>query len=289
MNRTIADDFFFQAGKRRLCGRLVLPPDSAARSVCGFLFCAPFADEQFFVAPLAAACAERLGRSGFAALRFDYGGCGNSEGASRDADFDAWLADIARAAEVFAEKARIRNIVPVGVRLGALAAALAADHCPLPVAGMSLWDPVVSGREHIAEKRRERTIRRALLTEDEDEDEEEGGALDDGGEDFAGCVVGASFVQQVEGVRFDAPTESIRCPVQIIHMTGAVKLERPIRAFAERIARRGIPVTTDVVTGPPFWAGFTKVGFNEVVDAVVAWAAHLEGAGAIPTAGEGNR
>jgi alpha-beta hydrolase superfamily lysophospholipase len=97
--------------------------------------------------------AERLARRGFATLRFDYHGTGDSSGsADEPGRLQGWLDSIDAAVNELRERAGTRSIALFGVRFGAtLAVAVAArrrdiDH-------LVLWAPSASGRAYVRELR----------------------------------------------------------------------------------------------------------------------------------------
>lgn len=90
--------------------------------------------------------AERLVQCGFAVLRFDFRGCGDSEGAFEDATIEGHMADTQAALLWLSEQPEIdaNRIAILGVSLGGAVAALTASQTPLR--SVALWSPVASGR-----------------------------------------------------------------------------------------------------------------------------------------------
>lgn len=103
--------------------------------------------------------AQRAAGAGFATLRFDWGGCGDSAGDAQRFQLADWRADFdAAVGELHRRSPRLDRIVVAGVRLGATVAILAAakgraaagppaDH----TAGLIAIDPVIDGRRYVAE------------------------------------------------------------------------------------------------------------------------------------------
>lgn len=118
----------------------------------GVVLCYPWGHEYVNALRGCRQLATRLARSGFDVLRFDFAGCGDSAGAGEDVDLGHWLADIAAAIDELKARAQISTVSLVGVRLGASLAALAAAR-RTDVAGLVLWEPVVSGAAYLAELR----------------------------------------------------------------------------------------------------------------------------------------
>ncbi len=99
------------------------------------------------------ALARQLADDGYASLRFDYPGCGDSGGDELDPSaVDAWLESIETAMEALRELSGVERIALLGVRVGALLAARVAQKHP-DVAAVACWMPVLSGRTHLRELR----------------------------------------------------------------------------------------------------------------------------------------
>lgn len=133
-----------------LLGHLHLPDDGRARSAV--VICPPLGKEHLDTYLGMKALAERLGDHGILALRFDYAGLGDSTGDQDHPEaVDAWQRSIAEAVTAVRDSG-IEHISLVGLRAGALLAASALDRCG-PIAGVVLWDPILSGRSLLREQR----------------------------------------------------------------------------------------------------------------------------------------
>lgn len=132
--------FFFDGGSgRKLLG--FLHHGENARRDLGLVYCSPFAEEKNQSHVIAARAARRLAAAGVSVLRFDFSGCGDSEGDLVDASADDWLNEIARAAEVLKEKAGVSRVGFWGLRAGANLAALHAASRN-DAAFVLLWQPL---------------------------------------------------------------------------------------------------------------------------------------------------
>jgi pimeloyl-ACP methyl ester carboxylesterase len=91
-----------------------------------------------------------LSEAGCHVLRFDYYGSGDSAGDSTEGDIETWLENLGAAIEELKIMAGLQRVSLVGLRLGAtLAAMTVAKH--EDIESVVLWDPVVDGREYVAE------------------------------------------------------------------------------------------------------------------------------------------
>jgi exosortase A-associated hydrolase 2 len=141
--------FFFPGGDRELFGVLHVPASSPPAAA--FLFCAPFGEEKLWAHLVYVSFARELARRGFAVLRFDYRGTGDSEGDSEEATPEACLDDIRCALEVLREKcAASAPLGLLGLRFGATLAALAAER-ESGLQWLVLWSPVLRGAAYAQE------------------------------------------------------------------------------------------------------------------------------------------
>jgi alpha-beta hydrolase superfamily lysophospholipase len=125
----------------------------------GVVLCNPLGYEAMSVHRTYRHLAERLAASGFAALRFDYDGTGDSAGLPTDPDrVEAWIGSITAAMAEVRTRGGVTDVALFGVRFGATLAMQAASReggVPAVVA----WAPVVSGRAYVRELRAFRLLR----------------------------------------------------------------------------------------------------------------------------------
>lgn len=129
-----------------------LSPRLHARSAA-VLLCNPFGEEAARAHRAYRVMARRLEDAGYAAMRFDYAGTGDSSGDIADFGVDAWIEDIEAAADELRWESGVSRIVLVGLRFGATLAALCAQRGRLRAAHVVLWDPVVDGVQYLRELR----------------------------------------------------------------------------------------------------------------------------------------
>lgn len=95
--------------------------------------------------------ATQLDRNGYAVMRFDYGGTGDSMGDGEDVTIESCLEDVAMAVEHVRGASGATKLVVIGLRLGATFAALATSRGALRARHLVLWDPVVEGGAYLRE------------------------------------------------------------------------------------------------------------------------------------------
>ncbi|MEA2856846.1 MAG: hypothetical protein QOH98_1167 [Methylobacteriaceae bacterium] len=121
-----------------------------ARGKHGVILCGALNHEMLPLYQSWHALATMLAAAGLPVLRFDYHGTGDSLGCDRDPHrVEAWCNSIHAAARFMREQAGIESISLVGIRLGAMLAALCAAE--IGVERVVLLAPVMSGRSYIRE------------------------------------------------------------------------------------------------------------------------------------------
>ncbi len=143
--------FYFGDSRRPLFG-VHHPPRAAGRRP-GVVVCPPFGQESLRAHRSLRELATRLAEAGFAALRFDYRGSGDSAGEPEEARLEGWVEDVSAAVEEMREATGEGRVALAGLRLGAAAAVLGAQRVG-GVEALVLWEPVVDGAAHLVELRR---------------------------------------------------------------------------------------------------------------------------------------
>src|SRR6266496_586332 len=143
------EPFFFGAANQRLFGNYHAPMSSSPASTA-VLLCQSIGDEYIRSHRACRQLAIRLSKVGFPVLRFDYSGCGDSDGDEQDSSLEGWLADIGTATDVLRQKSGAQRVIFAGMRLGGMLAVLAATRRN-DVIGLALWEPVISGEAYLAE------------------------------------------------------------------------------------------------------------------------------------------
>ena len=107
----------FGSASERLFGVYHAPTAGVVRST-GIVVCAPFGHEYIRAHRPLRQLAVELAGSGYHVLRFDYYGCGDSDGNGEDASLERWLHDIETAANELKDTAQLSRLCLVGLRLG---------------------------------------------------------------------------------------------------------------------------------------------------------------------------
>lgn len=140
---------WFGPERARLFGVVHVPGGGAARA--GVVICPTLGREYQDSYRGLKLLAQQLCATGFAVLRFDYLGTGDSTGDQYcDDAVDGYL-DSIRAAVEYLRDSGMRSVSLVGLRAGALLAATAAASIP-DIDSLILWDPITDGRRYVREQ-----------------------------------------------------------------------------------------------------------------------------------------
>lgn len=126
------------------------PSGELDREEC-VLICNPFGQEAIRCHRLLKVLADRLARSGFHVMRFDYFGTGDSDGDDTDGDLASWIGDVCNADHELRERSRCARSSWFGLRLGASVAAMASSRFTDAPQRLVLWDPIIYGTEYLDE------------------------------------------------------------------------------------------------------------------------------------------
>ena len=184
---------YFGSAERPLFGWMHAAPAGAAAPLA-VLLCAPLGHEDLSTHRGQRALACALSAAGLAVLRFDHAGWGDSADAADAGDPAAqWLASLHVAADTLRQRSGAPRLALLGVRMGALLAALAASGRSDVDALVALL-PVTSGRAWLRECR--------LLAGDAAPAAADGGA--EAVTEVGGLVFDAAAAQAVAALRWPA-------------------------------------------------------------------------------------
>lgn len=156
---TFAKDthFFFGPGEA-LFGVLHFPPENLYTRGA-WVWCHPFGNERTNAHRLSFQWARTMSGAGYAVLRFDYRGTGESAGLFTEATVDGHIEDALAAVDEVERRTGLQISGIGGLRFGAAIAAMAAPRIDRKV-DLLLWEPVVSGSVY-----REQLLRTAMANE----------------------------------------------------------------------------------------------------------------------------
>lgn len=140
---------WFGPEEARLFGVVHVPGDGVARA--GVVICPPLGRQHLDTYRGLKLLAQRLCNRGFAVLRFDYPGTGDSTADQcRDSAVAGYLESIQTAVD-YLRTSGAQSVALIGLRVGALLAATAAASIE-GLDGLILWDPATDGRRYLREQ-----------------------------------------------------------------------------------------------------------------------------------------
>ena len=220
------------------------------------LYVHPFAEEMNKSRRMAAEQARRFCRLGWAVLQIDLTGCGDSEGDFGDATWRLWLADLAAAWHWLGERtgAQEHERWLWGVRLGGLLAAAFAGQCSPDAHGLLLWQPVLSGAQHLNQFLRLRTISGALTGAAAENARSLRAELDAGRcLEIAGYTISPELAVSMQSAELGTMHPIPAC-VHWLDVAGQSTEPSPAaRRVSDAWGARGVHVNHSVVQGTAFW------------------------------------
>lgn len=230
------EPIYFGPPARRLFGWYHAPSPATARNRAVVL-CAPLGHEALHTHAAYRYLAEQLAAAGFAALRFDYDGTGDSAGGDDDEGrVGSWLESIGFAINALRQHSGAGAVSLFGVRMGVTLAAVAAAERG-DIAELLLWAPCRSGRLW----RRELRVLQAAHGPPN--------STPDAGEEAGGFVYSRSTVEALD--RLDAAA-LLRKPADAVLLVGRDDLPEDSR-LAKSLTALGAAVTAEA------WPGYAAM------------------------------
>lgn len=268
INSVIAKPLFFGPLGRRLFGWLHLP-GSGVHGRVGAVVCPPLGQESINVHRSMRFVGNALASAGVPALRVDYDGCGNSAGDDHDPDrLAAWVDSVRHAIAALQRDAKVDRVILVGVRFGAMLAALAAVGRS-DLAGLVAIAPVTNGRALVREWKAMKLVGGWRRRDGAADGTAEPGAGGDGSIEAAGFVMTAQTCESVGKVNL-LDLGELPCPVLVIDRDDVAGSER----WVEKLASSGVAVERTALPG--FLPMMRDPAYSqvpaEIIGALVAWA-----------------
>lgn len=260
----------FESGGEQLHGVLHLPGEEVERAL---VFCHPFAEEKKCAHRTMVEAARACAESGWAVLRFDQRGCGDSGGSFDAYAPEDWRLDIEAALDC-AEAETGAPVGLLGLRLGASLAAEVVERRP-GVDCLVLWEPIIEGGRYIAQNLR-RSMIKAKMTAHEGGEESGGdasGAREAGKDavDFDGYRVPARMREQIEHIDLLRGGRSFAQPVLVLGIGPRDGVDEVLQRLAAAYAHG----SALAVRQEPFWQRIGMIDAGAALDATVDWLTDL--------------
>ena len=261
--------YFLHRDGERLFTFLHLP---AGPCRAGALVCAPLAEEKLWSHRVLVSFARELALAGYAVLRFDFRGEGDSDRPFEDSSLTTRVEDARQAiGELRRHLVADGQVTVLGLRLGASVAALAADGRE-DVQRLVLWDPITNGADYV------QTILRANLMSQmtrhrrviEDRESltrrlEQGEAVN-----VEGYGLGGTFYRELSAFRLDPARPP---PTRSNLLVGITGREAPPRDDLRELAQGWGHTQVEAVAEEPFWREIRRfyARAGHLFDATARW------------------
>ncbi|MGC9318103.1 MAG: alpha/beta fold hydrolase [Armatimonadota bacterium] len=261
-----------ESGGQGLHGLLHLPETPATRAM---VFCHPFAEEKKCAHRTMVEAARALAEAGWAALRFDLRGCGDSPGEFGASDLDDWRADLGSAVTWVRRELSPRRAGLLGLRLGATLAAQVAEERD-DVDCLVLWEPIVDGGRYIKQNLR-RSMIKAMMTCHEGGEDAEGAAwqahaLGEGTVDFDGYRVPERMREQIAATNLLAGPRAFAGPVLVVNLSAGDTVAEPLRRLADAYPAGGAAA----VRQEPVWQRIGVIDGTPTTELTVEWLRQIQ-------------
>ena len=143
------EPFFFGQANRKLFGCChFLAQDQPKKGM--IILCQAIGQEYIHGHRACYQLATKLAAQGYAVLRFDYFGCGDSEGDFEEGGLNQWTTDILSAVDEAQARFGSGEVCLIGYRIGATLAIKAAESIP-DIHSLVLWEPIYNGHQYLSE------------------------------------------------------------------------------------------------------------------------------------------
>ncbi|MFH1132619.1 MAG: alpha/beta fold hydrolase [Pseudomonadota bacterium] len=257
------EPFFFRRGEHKLFG-MYFSPEHPFKDT-GVVLCNGYGKEYPIIRSPLVGFARELARHGFACLRFDYAGYGDSEGEFADATITSMCDDIETAIEQLKIKSGVKHVGLLGTRFGSTLATLVAARRP-DTSHLILWEPVLQPWDYLFSELRQtvamQTImfRKVLFTREQIVENllASRPSLSDG-YDFncidEGFPLGKGLVLEAKETDLLKALPALKTKTLLVHVrknNGAIP--KKLGAFVDALTEQGATCQTEVAIEPTlFW------------------------------------
>ena len=261
--------FFPGSGNRNLFGFLHYADSSSSST--GIVYCHPFAEEKNMSHSVVVKAARIFAAAGIPVFRFDFSGCGDSEGDLRFSSLEDWLQDLDTAIEVFRKETGISQCLLWGLRSGA-GLTLLCEQYGKNIAGFILWQPVLDFSVHIKQ-----FLRRAIssqISKGRGEDTRVN-AEDDLHHHGLAHVIGYPITKDLYNSFNDLGKQPANVvpsiPVFILSISLMDQPAFALKKYTKRLKEASSPVLLQHITAEPFWDRYWQWECKKSAEATLRW------------------
>jgi exosortase A-associated hydrolase 2 len=213
------------------------------------IFVHAFAEEMNKSRRMAARMARSLAAARWRVVQRDLAGCGDSSGDFADATWDAWLDDVR---DEVALAGPGRPIWLWGLRAGALLATAALAHAPN--CNLLLWQPVLSGAQHLQQFLRLHAGARIVGSAKSDSESPAHLLRNGSAVEVGGYLLSPGLAAGLQEATFEVPSSFDGRIVWLeLSPLEPLRIGAASTRCVEALTARGIALECDALSGPPFW------------------------------------
>ena len=242
------------------------PANGAPRRAAVFVH--GFAEEMNKSRRTVALAARALANAGFVTLQIDLHGCGDSSGDFGEATWDTWSTDVLGALDLVARE----YAVPCwlwGLRAGTLLCARIASE--KPDLDLLLWQPVISGQQHLNQFLRLAAASGIVGKTGRDSTQNLSSQLTDGKSvEVAGYALNPALAAGLSKAKLELPV-GFKGRVVWLEVAGDAnpELSLPAQTHVAKLRAAGIAVHAQAAAGRPFWQSLEIEESTALVDLTV--------------------
>ncbi len=263
--------FFFPGSQNQYLLGFLHYSDKVPAST-GIIYCHPFAEEKNMSHSVIAGASRQFASAGFPVMRFDFSGCGDSEGDLQSVVIEDWLDDLDAAVKIFRKETGVPRFLFWGLRMGAGLALLNTELGKHDLCGLILWQPVVDFTVHIAQFMRNlisSEISRGIKSDTVTDPYK--GLFRDGLVYVMGYPVSLRLYDSFR--KIGSKPAKIIPPAPMLVLSVSV-MEQPaftIRKYVRRIEEAGISVDMRHLISEPFWDRYWQWECKKAADITLQW------------------
>lgn len=231
--------------------------------------------------------AREFAKQGYQILVPDYFGTGDSAGDFCEASWEIWLEDICYCISWLKEGSQA-SLILWGLRLGALMALELASDKELGVSALLLWNPVLSGEQHMLQFLRLRLANSMMNAGAKEKMGDLKALLEkEGMLEVAGYELPCALFNEVcarKAIEIGMP--SVKAVYWAELSPSAKVLSGPAQQLVDRWKDAGLSVETEQIVGPQFWATQEISEAFELIEKTSCW---LEKVALTPTLSQRER
>ncbi len=267
MSDTLEEQLLTPSGTGTLSCVLYTPSGTPRSCV---LFCNPLFEERKSSQRVMVDCARALAADGVMVLRFDYRGCGDSQGALRDFTPTDWVADIKNAAQLLKDRSGGTALGILGLRLGANLA-VSSTRQGLATEFLVLWEPIPDGKPYIAHELRRKVLREMVTFGTGKSSRQSSTEQLAAGEsvDLDGYELTPEIASSIESLSLLEDLSAIEGPLYLSNITHGDEPSKEMMPIHNILKKKD--QYFDLIKEQPFWNRIGLVECTELIQKTQSW------------------